>query len=76
MAAEAALKYIVKNRQYSALATKDADGEEKMELGEDGTPTLPWQQVASFALYKLLNAWGEDPNQTRGVLIIISLCYF
>ncbi|XP_015838023.1 double-stranded RNA-specific editase Adar isoform X2 [Tribolium castaneum] len=65
MAAENALKYIVKNRQFSALS-KDVEGDDKMEMGEDGTPTLPWQHVASFALYKLLNAWGEDPNQTRG----------
>ncbi|XP_044272846.1 double-stranded RNA-specific editase 1-like isoform X2 [Tribolium madens] len=65
MAAENALKYIVKNRQFSALS-KDAEGDEKMEVGEDGTPTLPWQHVASFALYKLLNSWGEDPNQARG----------
>ncbi|XP_063916439.1 uncharacterized protein LOC135132316 isoform X2 [Zophobas morio] len=65
MAAENALKYIVKNRQFSALK-KDEDGDEKMETTEDGAPTLPWQHVASFALYKLLHAWGEDPNQTRG----------
>ena len=66
MAAENALKYIVKNRQFSALK-KDEDGDEKMETTEDSAPTLPWQHVASFALYKLLHAWGEDPNQTRGV---------
>jgi hypothetical protein len=53
MAAEAALKYIVKNRQFSAFKKEDCD--DKMELGEDGSPTLPWQHVASFALLKLLN---------------------
>ncbi|XP_068914515.1 double-stranded RNA-specific editase Adar-like isoform X4 [Tenebrio molitor] len=65
MAAEAALKYIVKNRQFSAFKKEDCD--DKMELGEDGSPTLPWQHVASFALFKLLNSWGEDPNQARGL---------
>jgi hypothetical protein len=72
MAAEAALKYIVKNRQFSAFKKEDCD--DKMELGEDGSPTLPWQHVASFALFKLLNSWGEDPNQARGV-IIIAQCF-
>ncbi|RZC18425.1 double-stranded RNA-specific editase Adar [Asbolus verrucosus] len=72
MAAEAALKYIVKNRQFSAFK-KDEDADEKMEVAEDGSPTLPWQHVASFALYKLLNSWGEDPNQARGVITSVNM---
>lgn len=63
MAAEAALKYIIKNRKFTALKQDESDGDcEPMEVVEDGiaSPALPWQHVASFALYKLLSSWGED----------------
>lgn len=55
---------------------KDEEGNEKMDVTEDGTqPPLPWQHVASFALYKLFTSWGEDPNKGPKVSIFINLFF-
>lgn len=38
---------------------------EKMEVNTDDENAhvpLPWQHVASFAMYKLFSQWEEDPN--------------
>ncbi|XP_018561179.1 uncharacterized protein LOC108903465 [Anoplophora glabripennis] len=62
-AAEAALKHLIVSNKLSEMK-KDDEGNEKMDVAEDGTqPPLPWQHVASFALYKLFTGWGEDPNK-------------
>lgn len=62
-AAEAALKHLIVTNKLSEMK-KDDEGNEKMDVSEDGTqPPLPWQHVASFALYKLFMGWGEDPNK-------------
>lgn len=53
---------------------KDEEGNEKMDVTEDGTqPPLPWQHVASFALYKLFTSWGEDLNKGSKVSVTFSL---
>lgn len=71
-AAESALKYIVKNRRLSTLMhqTDQADvGDPScMEVCEDRITqgAIPWQHVASFALFKLLNTWGDVPLQITG----------
>lgn len=38
-----------------------------MDVSEDDAAQnpLPWQHVASFAIYKLFSSWGEDPNVIR-----------
>ncbi|XP_056642588.1 double-stranded RNA-specific editase Adar [Diorhabda sublineata] len=65
-AAEAALKHYVKTNKLTELK-KDEEGNEKMDVSEDDTTQspLPWQHVASFALYKLFCSWGEDPNLVK-----------
>lgn len=62
-AAEAAIRYFIKSKKLNEMK-RDEEGNEKMEVTEDDaeqTP-LPWQHVASFAIYKLFSSWGEDPN--------------
>ncbi|KAJ8959032.1 hypothetical protein NQ318_022287 [Aromia moschata] len=66
-AAENALKQLIKSNKLSEMK-KDDEGNEKMDVSEDGTqPPLPWQHVASFALFKLFCSWGEDPNCIKNV---------
>ncbi|KAJ8983938.1 hypothetical protein NQ317_008640 [Molorchus minor] len=66
-AAENALKALIKSNKLSEMK-KDEEGNEKMDVSEDGTqPPLPWQHVASFALFKLFTSWGEDPNCVKGI---------
>ncbi|CAG9813364.1 unnamed protein product [Phaedon cochleariae] len=62
-AAEAALKNYVKTNRLTEMK-KDEEGNENMDVSEDDTSQspLPWQHVASFALFKLFCSWGEDPN--------------
>ncbi|XP_028138815.1 double-stranded RNA-specific editase 1 [Diabrotica virgifera virgifera] len=62
-AAEAALKHYVKTNKLTEVK-KDDEGNEKMDVSEDDATQapLPWQHVASFALYKLFSSWGEDLN--------------
>ncbi|CAG9861280.1 unnamed protein product [Phyllotreta striolata] len=61
-AAEAALKHYVKANRLTDM--KKAEEEEKMDVEQDeaNQSPLPWQHIASFALYKLFCSWGEDPN--------------
>lgn len=40
---------------------KGDEGDEKMEVSDEEAP-LPWQHVASFAIFKLFSSWGDDPN--------------
>lgn len=68
-AAEAALKFLVKNKRFTIDEPKNEDNGERqdestesMNVDVDETG-LPWQQVASFALYKLFSSWGDDPTQ-------------
>ncbi|CAH1112185.1 unnamed protein product [Psylliodes chrysocephalus] len=65
-AAEAALKHYVKTNKLTEVK-KDEEGNEKMDVAEDDAnqSPLPWQHVASFALYKLFSSWGEDPNLVK-----------
>ncbi|CAH0563376.1 unnamed protein product [Brassicogethes aeneus] len=62
-AAESAIKYLIKHKRISSMGSEEG-GEEKMDVDEanaDGTEApLPWQHVASFALFKLFTSWGED----------------
>lgn len=72
-AAEVALKHLIKSNKLSEMK-KDEEGNEKMDVTEDGTqPPLPWQHVASFALYKLFTSWGEDLNKGSKVSVTFSL---
>ncbi|XP_076270282.1 double-stranded RNA-specific editase Adar-like isoform X3 [Rhynchophorus ferrugineus] len=59
VAAEIALKYLIKTKQFRVK--KEENGDEKMEIQEDGNQVLPWSHIASFAMYKLFTSWGEDP---------------
>lgn len=64
-AAEAAIRHFIKSKKSEIK--HEEDGNEKMDVTEDEssqTP-LPWQHVASFAIYKLFSSWGEDPNIVR-----------
>lgn len=65
-AAEAALRHFIKSKKINEVKPED-DGEEKMDVSEeDGAEApLPWQHVASFAIFKLFSSWGEDPNIVR-----------
>ncbi|CAH1963078.1 unnamed protein product [Acanthoscelides obtectus] len=68
-AAEMALKYVVKNNKLSEVK-QDEDGVEKMEITEDDVnQPLPWQHVASFALFKLFTSWGEDAGAIKNALL-------
>lgn len=59
-AAETAIRHFIKSKQTEI---KQEEGTEKMDVTEDESQTpLPWQHVASFAIYKLFSSWGEDPN--------------
>ncbi|CAH1135582.1 unnamed protein product [Ceutorhynchus assimilis] len=64
-AAETALKHLVKNKKIGTLK-KEEEEAEKMEIGEeDGQQVMPWSHIASFAMFKLFSAWGEDPNTVK-----------
>ncbi|XP_066246274.1 double-stranded RNA-specific editase Adar-like isoform X2 [Euwallacea similis] len=60
-AAEVALKHLVKNKQFLKKSENDED---QMEVDNEETEeqVMPWSHIASFAMYKLFCAWGEDPN--------------
>lgn len=63
-AAEAALKFLVKNKRFTLSDVKLEDSTEDEPMDVDGNDaTLPWQHVASFALFKLFSSWGDDPLQ-------------
>lgn len=68
-AAEAALQHIFKNRQQSAgqPAPPQENAEDAgVDTEGDLNRIVPWQHVASFALFKLLNTWGDLTN-TSGI---------
>lgn len=67
-AAESALRHYVKTKNMTDIKKIDIqEGDEKMDTSEEDnqTPPLPWQHVASFAIYKLLSSWGDDPNVVK-----------
>ncbi|XP_060522172.1 double-stranded RNA-specific editase Adar-like isoform X2 [Cylas formicarius] len=82
-AAENALKYLVKNKQLKLTKSEEGtegggggggrqddttEEGEKMDIQTDeGSTVMPWQHVASFALFKLFSSWGEDPVLTSRV---------
>ncbi|XP_044762522.1 transcription factor SPT20 homolog isoform X2 [Coccinella septempunctata] len=68
-AAEKALKFLVKNKKLiQTTATEPTTNPPETEEAMDTTEKvekpldipLAWQQFASFAIYKLLDSWGED----------------
>ncbi|KAL3273752.1 hypothetical protein HHI36_015180 [Cryptolaemus montrouzieri] len=64
-AAENALKYLIRNKKLTQVSETAEDGSTQMDISEDGNESeapLPWQQVASFALFKLFCSWGDNPN--------------
>lgn len=79
-AAEVVLKYYIKANKM-AEPKKSEDTTEKMEVvldDENAHVPLPWQHVASFAIYKLFSQWEEDPSLV-GVSInirIITVIFF
>lgn len=63
-AAEVVLKHYIKSNNMGEFRNSE-DTSEKMEdftEDENGHVPLPWQHVASFAIYKLFSQWEEDPN--------------
>ncbi|VEN55941.1 unnamed protein product [Callosobruchus maculatus] len=70
-AAENALKHVVKHNKLSEFKQQqEEEGVEKMMITEEDTnQPLPWQHVASFALFKLFTSWGEDPNAIKNAVI-------
>ncbi|KAK9872610.1 hypothetical protein WA026_018745 [Henosepilachna vigintioctopunctata] len=79
IAAEKALKYLVKHKKLMqapnpicsapnpVCSTPNQAGTEPMDPTEKEEKDMPlaWQQFASFAVYKLLASWGEDPNSIK-----------
>ncbi|XP_045482976.1 intersectin-2-like isoform X2 [Harmonia axyridis] len=76
-AAEKALRFLVKHKKLiqtvtgepSSAANPPAEVEESMDTSATteqlvDTP-LAWQQLASFAIYKLLDSWGEDLEMVK-----------
>lgn len=64
-AAEVVLKHYIKTNKMGDQQKKPDEGVEKMEVAPDDENAhvpLPWQHVASFAIYKLFSQWEEDPN--------------
>ncbi|KAK9886180.1 hypothetical protein WA026_015691 [Henosepilachna vigintioctopunctata] len=64
-AAEVAIKYLIKDKLIAQFGSTDSDSE-KMDISdtnEDADGPIPWQQVASFAIHKLLVACRVDPTQ-------------
>ncbi|XP_019880882.1 double-stranded RNA-specific editase Adar [Aethina tumida] len=61
-AAESAIRYIIKKQKFrSTTQSPNENGEVKMDVDEAGGETpLPWQHVASLALFKLFTSWNED----------------
>lgn len=65
-AAEVVLKHYIKSNNMNEPPKKsDDDAADKMDTGTDddnANVPIPWQHVASFAIYKLFSQWEEDPN--------------
>lgn len=59
-AAESAIRHFIKSKKNEIK--HDEDGNEKMDVDDESETPLPWQHVASFAIFKLFSSWGEDPN--------------
>nr|CAH7729735.1 unnamed protein product [Callosobruchus chinensis] len=68
-AAENALKHVVKHNKLSEIKQEDEGVEKMMITEDDANQPLPWQHVASFALFKLFTSWGEDPNAIKSAVI-------
>nr|CAI5828169.1 unnamed protein product [Callosobruchus analis] len=68
-AAENALKHVVKHNKLSELKQEEEGVEKMMITEDDANQPLPWQHVASFALFKLFTSWGEDPNAIKNAVI-------
>ncbi|KAK9886179.1 hypothetical protein WA026_015690 [Henosepilachna vigintioctopunctata] len=64
-AAEETIKYLIKDKLIAQFGSTDGDSE-KMDISdtnEDADGPIPWHQVASFAIHKLLVACRVDPTQ-------------
>ncbi|XP_044759222.1 double-stranded RNA-specific editase B2-like [Coccinella septempunctata] len=68
-ASEAALRHLIKYKTVLPMEASSDDSSVKMDTSssdpDESTEDmpLPWQQVASFALYKLFDSWGENVNK-------------
>lgn len=66
-ASEAAIRHLIKYKKVETMDAASDDGSEKMDTYDANespeSAPLPWQQVASFALYKLFDSWGEKPER-------------